>query len=413
MLSAEIIAIGSELLMPNFVDTNSMYLTRQLNEIGIAVMMKTIVGDDENYLEQALRGCLERTPVIVTIGGLGPTEDDVTKKVVARVLQRQLVLDDASLKAIERRFKARGIEMPKNNARQALILTGSDVLENKNGTAPGLWVGAGRNHVILLPGPPSELMPMFEEGCIPKLRKLAGDMALARKIFRTTGLAESSLDARIAPIYQKHRNVQTTVLAKPGQVDVRLTAIGKSAEDAERAVQDLAVEIEKELRDYIFTNTEQSLEEVVGTILVSKQATISVAESCTGGMLAERLTAVDGSSRYFMSGIITYSNESKISLADIPPLLLEMQGAVSEEVARGLAEGVRERIGTTIGLGVTGIAGPTGGSPEKPVGTVHIAVASPSGTRHQAFLFPGNRDRIRWQAAQAALNMTRRVLMET
>ena len=413
MLSAEIIAIGSELLMPNFVDTNSMYLTRQLNEIGIAVMMKTIVGDDENYLEQALRGCLERTPVIITIGGLGPTEDDVTKKVVARVLQRQLVLDDASLKAIERRFKARGIEMPKNNARQALILTGSDVLENKNGTAPGLWVGAGRNHVILLPGPPSELMPMFEEGCIPKLRKLAGDMALARKIFRTTGLAESTLDARIAPIYQKHRNVQTTVLAKPGQVDVRLTAIGKSAEDAERAVQDLAVEIEKELRDYIFTNTEQSLEEVVGTILVSKQATISVAESCTGGMLAERLTAVDGSSRYFMSGIITYSNESKISLADIPPLLLEMQGAVSEEVARGLAEGVRERIGTTIGLGVTGIAGPTGGSPEKPVGTVHIAVASPSGTRHQAFLFPGNRDRIRWQAAQAALNMTRRVLMET
>ena len=412
MLSAEIIAIGSELLMPNFTDTNSIYLTRQLNEIGISVVMKTIVGDDESYLEQALRGCLERTPVIITIGGLGPTEDDVTKKVVARVLQRQLILDDASLKAIEKRFKARGIDMPKNNARQALILTGSDVLENKNGTAPGLWIGADRNHVILLPGPPAELMPMFEETCIPRLRKLAGDMALARRIFRTTGLAESALDARIAPIYQKHRNVQTTVLAKPGQVDVRLTAIGKSAADAERAVQDLAVEIEKELRDYIFTDTEQSLEEVVGASLVSKQATISVAESCTGGMLAERLTGIDGSSRYFMSGIVTYSNESKISLADIPPLLLEMQGAVSEEVARGLAEGVRERIGTTIGVGITGIAGPTGGSPEKPVGTVHIAVASPGGTRHQAFLFPGSRDRIRWQAAQAALNMTRRVLLE-
>jgi len=412
MLSAEIIAIGSELLMPNFTDTNSIYLTRQLNEIGISVVMKTIVGDDESYLEQALRGCLERTPVIITIGGLGPTEDDVTKKVVARVLQRQLILDDASLKAIEKRFKARGIDMPKNNARQALILTGSDVLENKNGTAPGLWIGADRNHVILLPGPPAELMPMFEETCIPRLRKLAGDMALARRIFRTTGLAESALDARIAPIYQKHRNVQTTVLAKPGQVDVRLTAIGKSAADAERAVQDLAVEIEKELRDYIFTDTEQALEEVVGASLVSKQATISVAESCTGGMLAERLTGIDGSSRYFMSGIVTYSNESKISLADIPPLLLEMQGAVSEEVARGLAEGVRERIGTTIGVGITGIAGPTGGSPEKPVGTVHIAVASPGGTRHQAFLFPGSRDRIRWQAAQAALNMTRRVLLE-
>ncbi len=174
MLSAEIIAIGSELLTPNFVDTNSMYLTRQLNEIGISVVMKTIVGDDENYLEQALRGSLERTPILITIGGLGPTEDDVTKKVVARVLHRQLVLDDAILAAIEKRFKARGIEMPKNNARQALILTGSDVLENKNGTAPGLWIGADRNHVVLLPGPPSELMPMFEEACIPKLHKLAG-----------------------------------------------------------------------------------------------------------------------------------------------------------------------------------------------------------------------------------------------
>ena len=412
MLSAEIIAIGSELLTPNFVDTNSMYLTRQLNELGISVVMKTIVGDDEIYLEQALRGSLERTPIVITIGGLGPTEDDVTRKVVARVLHRQLVLDDAILAAIEKRFKARGIEMPKNNARQALILTGSTVLENKNGTAPGLWIGADRNHVVLLPGPPSELMPMFEEACIPKLHKLAGDMALSRRIFRTTGLAESSLDARIAPIYQKYKNVQTTVLAKPGQVDVRLTAAGKTAAEADRAVQDLAGEIEMELRDYIFTNTEQSLEEVVGASLTAKQATIAVAESCTGGMLAERLTAVDGSSRYFMSGLITYSNESKISLADIPPLLLEMQGAVSEEVARGLAEGVREKVGTTVGVGITGIAGPSGGSPEKPVGTVHIAVAGPSLTKHQAFLFYGSRDRVRWQAAQAALNMTRRLLME-
>jgi nicotinamide-nucleotide amidase len=398
--------------MPNFVDTNSMYLTRQVNDVGISVAMKCIVGDDESYLERALKGCLERTPIIIAIGGLGPTEDDITKKVVARVLQRQLILDDASLKAIENRFKSRGMEMPKNNARQALILTGSEVLENKNGTAPGLWISTDRNHVILLPGPPAELMPMFEESCLPRLRKLAGGMALARRIFRTTGLPESSLDARIAPIYQKYRNVNTTILAKPGQVDVRLTASGKTAEDAERALHELAAEIEKELREYIFTNTEQTLEQVVGESLVSKQATIAVAESCTGGMLAERLTSVEGSSRYFMSGIVTYSNESKISLADIPPLLLEMQGAVSEEVARGLAEGVRERIGTTIGVGITGVAGPSGGSPEKPVGTVHIAVAAPGATKHQALLFPGNRDRIRWQASQAALNMTRRVLLE-
>lgn len=398
--------------MPNFIDTNSMYLTQQLNEIGISVVMKAIVGDDENYLEQALRGSLERTPLTITIGGLGPTEDDVTKKVVARVLRRQLVLDDAILEGIEKRFKARGVEMPKNNARQALVLTGSDVLVNNNGTAPGLWIATERNHVVLLPGPPSELMPMFEEACIPRLRKLSGDMALGRRIFRTTGLPESSLDARIAPIYQKYKNVQTTVLAKPGQVDIRLVAAGKTPADAERAVNELAREIEKELSGFIFCNAEQSLEEVVGNLLVQKNATIAVAESCTGGMMAERLTDVEGSSRYFMSGVITYSNESKIDLAGIPPLLLEMQGAVSEEVARGLAEGIRERIGTTIGVGITGIAGPSGGSPEKPVGTVHIAVAGPSLTRHRAFLFPGSRDRVRWQATQAALNMTRQLLME-
>ena len=374
MLSAEIIAIGSELLMPNFVDTNSMYLTRQLNEIGIPVVMKTIVGDDESYLEQALRGCMERTPLVITIGGLGPTEDDVTKKVVARALRRQLVLDDEILSAIERRFKARGAQMPQNNARQALILTGSDVLENRNGTAPGLWISADRNHVVLLPGPPSELMPMFEETCIPRLRKLAGDTAIARRIYRTTGLPESALDTRIAPIYEKYKNIQTTLLSKPGQVDVRLTAHAKTPEEAESAVQELAEKIEPELQDYIFANSEQSLEEVVGMYLVMKQATIAVAESCTGGLLAERLTAVDGSSRYFMSGLITYSNQSKIDLAGIPPLLLEMQGAVSEEVARGLAEGIRARAGTTIGVGVTGIAGPGGGSVEKPVGTLHIAV---------------------------------------
>jgi nicotinamide-nucleotide amidase len=253
---------------------------------------------------------------------------------------------------------------------------------------------------------------MFEETCVPRLRKLAGGLALSRRIFRTTGLPESALDARIAPIYQKHRNVQTTVLAKPGQVDVRLTASAKSEAEADLAVQALAEEIEKELHEYIFTNTEQSMEEVVGMYLVMRHATISVAESCTGGMLAERLTSVDGSSRYFISGIITYSNPSKIELAGIPALLLEMQGAVSEEVARGLAEGVREKVGTTVGVGVTGVAGPSGGSPEKPVGTVHIAVASPTGTTHQVFRFPGSRDRVRWQATQAALNMTRRVLME-
>jgi competence/damage-inducible protein CinA-like protein len=412
MLSAEIIAIGSELLTPQFKDTNSLYLTEQLNAIGIPVVLKTIVGDDENYLEDAVRHSLARSPILITIGGLGPTEDDVTRKVVARVLQRQLVLNDEILAKLQRRFKARGVEMPANNARQALVLTGSDILENRNGTAPGLWVSAEKNHVILLPGPSHELKAMFEESCMPRLHDLSGGVALARCVFRTTGLPESLLDARIAPIYTKYKNPETTVLAKPGQVEVRLTAKGKNQEEAVRLLKELAIQIEHELDEFIFARSEQSLEEVVGMYLVMKNATIATAESCTGGLLAERLTDVPGSSKYFFSGVICYSNESKMELAQIPPLMLEMQGAVSADVARGLADGIRTRMNTTIGVGVTGVAGPTGGSTEKPVGTVHIAVATPTGTENRQFLFPGNREKVRWQASQAALDMVRRELMK-
>jgi nicotinamide-nucleotide amidase len=412
MLSAEIIAIGSELLTPRFMDTNSLYLTEQLNAIGIAVVMKAVVGDDESYLEDAVRHSLRRTPILITIGGLGPTEDDVTRKVVARVLQRQLVLNDEVLAKLQRRFKARGVEMPANNARQALVLTGSDILENNHGTAPGLWISTGKNHVILLPGPPSELKPMFEASCMPRLRDLAGGIALARCVFRTAGLPESLLDARIAPIYTRYKNPETTILAKPGQVEVRLTARGKNQEEADRLLKELADQIDHELDEYIFARSEQSLEEVVGMYLVMKNATISTAESCTGGLVAERLTNVPGSSRYFLYGLVCYSNESKMELAGIPPLLLEMQGAVSAEVARGLAEGIRARANTRIGVGVTGIAGPTGGSPEKPVGTVHVAVSTPAGTVDRRFVFPGDRERIRWQASQAALDMVRRELMK-
>jgi len=411
-LSAEIIAIGSELLTPQFKDTNSLYLTEQLNAIGIPVVMKTIVGDDEHYLEEAVRGSLARSPILITIGGLGPTEDDVTRKVVARVLQRQLVLDDEILAKLQRRFKARGVEMPTNNARQALVLTGSDILENNHGTAPGLWVTAEKNRVILLPGPPSELKPMFEKSCMPRLHEMAGGAALARRVFRTAGLPESTLDARIAPIYTKYKNPETTILAKPGQVEIRLTSRGRNREEAEKLLQELGDEIEQELDEYIFARSEQSLEEVVGMFLVMKNATIATAESCTGGLIAERLTNVPGSSKYFISGVICYSNEWKMELAGIPPLLLEMQGAVSAEVARGLAEGIRTRMNTTVGVGITGIAGPSGGSPEKPVGTVHIAVATPSGTELRQFLFPGDRERVRWQASQAALDMVRRELMK-
>lgn len=404
-------AIGSELLTPQFKDTNSLYLTDQLNMVGIPVVMKTIVGDDEHYLEQAVRGSMARTPILITIGGLGPTEDDLTRKVVARVLQRQLVLNQEILDKLQRRFKARGIEMPANNARQALVPTGADILTNNHGTAPGLWMASEKNHVILLPGPPGELKPMFEDFCMPRLHELAGGVALARAVFRTAGVPESTLDARIAPIYTKYKNPETTILAKPGQVDIRLTARGKNREEAEKLLKELADQIDEELDEHIYARSEQTLEEVVGMLLVMKNATISTAESCTGGLIAERITNVPGSSKYFISGVIAYSDKWKMELTHIPPLLLEMQGAVSAEVARGLAEGIRARMETTIGVGVTGIAGPGGGSPQKPVGTVHVAVATPLGTEHRQFSFPGDREKIRWWASQAALDMVRRELM--
>ncbi len=411
MLSAEIIAIGSELLTPRFIDTNSIYLTEQLNAIGIPVVTKSIVGDDENYLEHAIRASLQRTPILITTGGLGPTEDDVTRKVLARLLQRQLILNNEVLAKIESRFKARGVAMPSNNARQALVLAGSDILPNNHGTAPGLWISHEKNHIVLLPGPPSELKPMFEQACLPRLQELAGGVVLARSVYRTTGLAESTLDARIAPIYTKYKNPETTILAKPGAVDVRLTARAKTRQEAEMLLKELGGQIDESLDDFIFARSEQSIEEVVGMLLVLKNATIAVAESCTGGLVSELLTNVAGSSAYFMSGVVVYSNESKMELTGIPPLLLEMQGAVSAEVARGLADGIRERARTTIGVGITGIAGPAGGSPEKPVGTVHIAVAAPAGTQHRQFLFPGDRLRVRRQAAQAALDQVRRLLL--
>jgi nicotinamide-nucleotide amidase len=410
MLTAEIIAIGSELLTPRFHDTNSIYLTEELNRAGISVVMKTIVGDDEEYLEHAVRGALGRTPIVITIGGLGPTEDDITRKVLSQVTHRQLVLDDGILDTLKARFAARGVDMPGNNARQALVPTGAEPLNNRNGTAPGLWIEDESNTIILLPGPPAELKPMFERSCLPRLIKKAGGLVLRRSVYRTTGVPESTLDARISPLYSEYKNPETTILAKPGQVDVHLAARAKTSEEADRLLAELGDKIDKELGDNVFARAYQEMEEVVGMYLVLKGATIGVAESCTGGLVAERLTRVPGSSKYFQSGVVTYSNQSKIDLAGIPPLLLEMEGAVGKEVAVGLAESIREKLDTTIGVGVTGVAGPDGGSAEKPVGTVHIAVAGPSSTDHRQFLFPGSREKVRWQSSQAALDMARRHL---
>jgi competence/damage-inducible protein CinA-like protein len=410
--TAEIMAIGSELLTPNCMDTNSLFLTERLNSIGIEVELKTIVGDNEAYLEQLVRESIKRASLVISTGGLGPTEDDVTKKVFARVLKRQMVLDDQILDRIQARFRARGMTMPAINARQALVPVGATILENVAGTAPGLWMEEGECRIILLPGPPSELKSMFDTSCLPRLAELSGGARLFTQVFKVTGLSESALDERISPMYVKYKNPVTTVLATyPSEVQIHLTGRGKSEEDARKIVMELADQIEIELGDDIFSRGEENLEQIVGYYLLMRRHTLAVAESCTGGLISQRITSVPGSSAYFLCGITCYSNQSKVELAGVPPLLIEMNGAVSPEIAKGLAEGIRERTGATVGVGVTGIAGPSGATVEKPVGLVHIALSMADCLEHREFRFGGDRERIRQWSSQVALDMVRRKLM--
>ena len=410
--TAEIMAIGSELLTPNCMDTNSLFLTERLNSIGIEVELKTIVGDNEAYLEQLVRESIKRASLVISTGGLGPTEDDVTKKVFARVLKRQMVLDDQILDRIQARFRARGMTMPAINARQALVPVGATILENVAGTAPGLWMEEGECRIILLPGPPSELKSMFDTSCLPRLAELSGGARLFTQVFKVTGLSESALDERISPMYVKYKNPVTTVLATyPSEVQIHLTGRGKSEEDARKVVMELADQIEIELGDDIFSRGEENLEQIVGYYLLMRRHTLAVAESCTGGLISQRITSVPGSSAYFLCGITCYSNQSKVELAGVPPLLIEMNGAVSPEIAKGLAEGIRERTGATVGVGVTGIAGPSGATVEKPVGLVHIALSMADCLEHREFRFGGDRERIRQWSSQVALDMVRRKLM--
>jgi nicotinamide-nucleotide amidase len=410
-MKAEIIAIGSELLTPDRVDTNSLYLTEKLNSLGISLTAKCVVGDDESVLEQILRDSLHRVDLVVATGGLGPTEDDITKKVFARVFKKPLILDEAILRTLEERFRSRGLTMTSNNARQALVPSGAIVLQNDNGTAPGLWLQSEKKHAILLPGPPHEMKAMFESRCLPRLSEMSKGIRIHKCVFKLTGLTESSCDARVAPIYTKYRNPVTTILASPGEIEIHLKATAASDEEAEALLNELAEKIELELGDHVFSRRGESLEQIVGMYLTMRRATVAVAESCTGGLVAERLTRVPGSSAYFLSGVVCYSNKAKTELADVPPMLIDMNGAVSREVAIGLAEGIRKRAATTYGIGVTGIAGPSGGSEAKPVGLVHIALSSETGVDHREVRFPGDRQRIRWWASTLALDMLRRKLI--
>jgi len=414
-VNAEIIAVGSELLTPFRQDTNSLYLTEKLNTLGVEVSFKTIVGDNLKDIVRVTKAALSRSDILIFSGGLGPTEDDLTREAVAQTLGLHLKRDPDIVQAIERRFTEHGWKMSPNNVKQADVISGATVLPNANGTAPGQWIGGrsdGREKlVVLLPGPPHELKALFESSVLERLRAKVPKQSLAARVIKITGMGESACDARVAPIYKRFTDVDTTILAAPGEIQLHVHTRKDSDEAANNRLDELVGLIEEELGDNVYSDNGDSLEQIVSYFLQMRDATLSVAESCTGGLVAERLTSVSGSSRYFIGGAVVYSNELKTQLADVPADLIDVYGAVSEQVARALAEGIRKKCGTTLGLGVTGVAGPTGGSAEKPVGLVFHALASEGGTEVIKRNFPGDRARIRWFASQQALDMVRRKLM--
>jgi len=407
-MKAEIIAVGSELLTPDRSDTNSLFLTAQLNRLGIEVVRKTIVGDDMESLSREFRLALELADVVVASGGLGPTEDDITREALSAVLRRPLVQNEDVLKDLHAKFERMGRTMPQINVKQAMVPVGATVLVNPRGTAPGLWIEDGPRIVILVPGPPAELEPMFIERVVPRLEVRVTGARLATRDLRVTGMGESAVDQAIAPIYKGYRDVQTTILHVVGEIHVQLRLWSAETEAAEKKLDEIVERIRRALGETLFSTKGEEIEQVVAQQLTWHGATLAVAESCTGGMLGERLTRIPGSSAYFTGGVISYGNDLKSGWLDVPREVIETKGAVSAEAARAMAEGVRKRAGTTLGLSITGIAGPTGGTLEKPVGTVHIALADANSVQDKAFRFPGDRGRIRGQAAVAALDMIRR-----
>lgn len=412
MLSAEIIAIGSELLTPDKTDTNSLWLTGKLNDIGIDVKLKTIVGDDGERLAEAVSDALRRSEIVITTGGLGPTEDDITREFTAKAIGRELVYHKEIEEHLRERFRGWGREMPDINKRQAYIINGADILPNPNGSAAGMLVEMDRKVLVVLPGPPRENQPMFNERVFPKLKALAGEVFVTRRMLRVSGMGESAVDEIAAPIYTAYPQVQTSILFNRSEVEIHVAATSNNSSDAESTVDQLAGELAAALGKSVFSTRGESMEEVVGILLKKRGETISLAESCTGGLVARRLTEIAGSSAYFIEGAVTYSNEAKVRTLGVAPDILAHYGAVSSECAEAMAVGIRERAGTDHAVSITGIAGPDGGSIEKPVGTVFIGYACRNEVKSIKFALPGDRYLIRWRASQAALDYLRRQLLK-
>ena len=410
-MNAEIIAVGSELLTPQRVDTNSLYLTEKLNQVGFEVVRKTIVGDDRPRLADELRQARGASDLVITTGGIGPTLDDLTREAASDALGRRLVFEPSIVEAIEQRFQRFGRKMAEINKRQAYVLEGAEILPNPNGTAPGQYFRDEEGILIILPGPPRELQPMFEEQCLPRLLQLESPDKYYTATLRIALLPESDVDERIGPIYSVEPRVATTILAAPGDIQVHLRAKAPTLEEARDIAESLSLKVEAELGKPVYSRSNEALVEVVARLFRERQLTLAVAESCSGGMLAEMITSLAGSSEYFRGGFVSYSEQAKIETLGVPAETIRDHTVYSAETAEQMALAARRKLNTSLGVGITGVAGPDGGTEQTPVGTVFVALADQAGTQVVKRSLGGGRDRVRGMAALIALEMLRRRIL--
>jgi nicotinamide-nucleotide amidase len=411
-VKAELLAIGSELLGPLRAETNSLWLTERLLDAGIEVAARATLADDPALLESAFRTALARADVVIATGGLGPTADDLTREAAAAATARGLQRDPAIVEALRARFARFARAMSDTNLKQADVIDGARVLENPRGTAPGQLVEHSGRVIVLLPGPPREMMPMFDEQVLPRLRERAGAARVVRRrVLRIAAMGESSVDEVAAPVYTRFENPKTTILGAPGQVELHLVAHGDGEADAQARIDELARLLREALPGRIFSEDGRELPHVVVDLLRERKLTLALAESCTGGLLSARLTEVPGVSAVLERAVVSYANQAKIEALAVPPELVAAKGAVSEEVAAAMARGVLAAARADVAVAITGIAGPDGGTPEKPVGLVYVAICGVAGTRVRKNLFPGGRELVRQQSTQVALEMLRRGLL--
>ena len=415
-MNAEIVAVGSEMLTPARVDTNSLYLTEQLNNLGVEVVAKHVIGDDRDRLAESLRRALSSSTFVIVSGGLGPTEDDVTRDAVALALDRRQLFNEEINQSLEQRFRSMNRIMPEINRRQAMVIEGAHILPNDRGTAPGQWIEERGQVIMILPGPPHELKAMFTRQCLPRLVRIVPPLVIRTLELRISGMSESELDQAIAPIYKPYDNPVTTVLAHNGDMQVHLRARCASEAEAMALLATVGGQIDVVLGDRIYSRNGDPLEAVIGKKLAASNATLVVAESATGGGLADRISSVPGSSAYFLGGFVTYSRRMKMEQLGVPAEIIDEFGIVSSQTAEAMALGARRRTGATWALAVTGNAGPTidgpaGAKNAAPVGMIYVALSGPTGVVSSHRQWPtADRTRVRAFASQMALDLLLRNL---